>query len=296
MKHSFLLIGLGLAGCGVVTDEHHMQAPNTGGATQGPTSIARCDASKPFNTPTLLAGVNTADDELGFALTPDELTAFVDRQVQGSVPTSTLLTAQRSARMAAFAMASNDPIATVAAEDGDELAATAADGYLFYFGRYLPSGVTYLFAGIRDNLDDAFYDVAVTVDDTTVGGASPTLSGDASTLYWVDSTDSQLRSATRNGFQEQFTGAQVASTMQLDSPVVSADGLTLYYSAQGEIMVSTRTSATDVFGPGVPVPNVNSPVLDAPMSISADGCVLYLSSDRAGGVGGFDIWQAQRAR
>ena len=37
-------------------------------------------------------------------------------------------------------------------------------------------------------------------------------------------------------------------------------------------------------------------VLDAPMSISADGCVLYLSSDRAGGAGGFDIWQAQRSR
>jgi hypothetical protein len=33
---------------------------------------------------------------------------------------------------------------------------------------------------------------------------------------------------------------------------------------------------------------------DVPVALTNDGCVLYISSQRPGGFGGYDIWEAHR--
>lgn len=86
-------------------------------------------------------------------------------------------------------------------------------------------------------------------------------------------------------------------------PVVSADGLTLHYFSDRElgfggndIYSSTRASTADLFGTPINLgPSINTANNDRMGSISTDGLTLYFSSDRSGGVGDQDLYQATRA-
>jgi len=77
---------------------------------------------------------------------------------------------------------------------------------------------------------------------------------------------------------------------------ISAFELTLYYAGGtgNDIYVTTRANTSMPFEPGIPVDGVNSPQFDNPSFISHDGCTLYFVSNRSGGLGGFDIWQARK--
>jgi len=48
------------------------------------------------------------------------------------------------------------------------------------------------------------------------------------------------------------------------------------------------------FGPVVLVPELSSPLRDAGMAIRRDGLEMILASDRAGSIGGFDLWSSTR--
>jgi len=87
----------------------------------------------------------------------------------------------------------------------------------------------------------------------------------------------------------------------------SADGLELYLSSNRpggygyfDIYVATRATKSDPWGPPVNLgPAVNSPGAEILPSISSDGLTLYFSDDwdwspRPGGLGGCDIWMAER--
>lgn len=84
-------------------------------------------------------------------------------------------------------------------------------------------------------------------------------------------------------------------------PTLTPDELTIFFNSDrpggsggADIWYATRANPADPFGQPQPVPNVNSPAFDGAPDISADGRALYFHSDRAGGVGGFDIWLASR--
>ncbi len=296
MKLLVLLLG---AGCGSVVAPTQTPAPDAG--ADGAITTARCDPHKPFDAPTLVAGVNSADDEVGFALTRDELTGFVDHFVQStSVPSSwSLLDTQRPSLGAPFAPPSSTSVRELDAEPGDELPGwPSSDGLVLYFARQPVGDTPRLFAATRNVATAPFADVAITLDGTTAPGYAPTLSADGTTLYWIDAADARMRAATRNGPPDVFVGQRIVSNMPLGNPVLSADELTLYYTdgAQTDIFEATRATKNAAFDVGVPVANINSTANDAPMFLSFDGCVLYLASNRSGGVGGMDIWQAARSR
>jgi Tol biopolymer transport system component len=62
------------------------------------------------------------------------------------------------------------------------------------------------------------------------------------------------------------------------------------------VLGGESASADFIWGPAVNLgPNVNSSSNDAGPSISADGLTLYFSSDRPGGLGGYDLWLTTRA-
>lgn len=83
-------------------------------------------------------------------------------------------------------------------------------------------------------------------------------------------------------------------------PVISPDGLRLYFASgraggygAWDIWVTTRETTDDDWGTPVnPGGTVNSGSHDIPTGISGDGLSLYLTSNRAGGQGGFDVWVA----
>jgi Tol biopolymer transport system component len=87
------------------------------------------------------------------------------------------------------------------------------------------------------------------------------------------------------------------------SPVISKNGLALYFTSSRaapkggtNIWVATRPSRNDAFTTPVIVANVNSDGNEYPGFISGDGCRLYLSSERPGGLGNHDIYVATKPK
>ena len=86
-------------------------------------------------------------------------------------------------------------------------------------------------------------------------------------------------------------------------PVLTVDDLTLFFASDRatsgfqDIFVASRTKVTEPFGPSNSLgPVVNSAATDSPAWVSADGCVLYFTSDRPGGAGKRDLYRTTRGR
>lgn len=274
-------------------------APPAGDDATGDAAVptGRCDLAKPFGTPTLVPNINTSNDEFAFTTTRDELTGFVSHVVQ-SGPTSTILATGRRTTDDDFALPNTIMTSAINNATGNEHGASpAADGLLVYFHRQVGSVIGILAStratgGKFDSGDGVFVD-----GKQLFNSLSTTISADGGTLYWLDINDFKLHSATRGLTPTSFTGNTIAATMSLGSnAVLTPDELTLYYANENtaDILVTTRASKSVPFEPGVPVANVNSPQSDYPTHLSYDGCVLYIVSRRAGGIGGPDIWEARR--
>ncbi len=102
-----------------------------------------------------------------------------------------------------------------------------------------------------------------------------------------------------------FSAATILTTVNTPSndrdPSISADEHTLYVSSDRpgglggyDIYMSTRTDLTDSFGAPTPFAAANSISSEGKMSITPDGLLFDVASDRAGGDGGADVWLASR--
>ena len=96
----------------------------------------------------------------------------------------------------------------------------------------------------------------------------------------------------------------VVNSPQLDqNPAVSADGLSLYFQSTrpgglggADIWVTRRASRHAPWEPPVNVgPPVNTPFQDDAPALSPDGHLLFILSDRPGGLGASDIWVTRRS-
>ncbi|UCG58612.1 MAG: PD40 domain-containing protein [Phycisphaerales bacterium] len=98
-------------------------------------------------------------------------------------------------------------------------------------------------------------------------------------------------------------GTTVNSSVVEGEPVISADGLSLYFasdrgggSGAWDLWVATRATTDDDWATPVNLGAiVNSWSYDIPTGISADGLALYFTSNRLGGHGGYDAWVTTRA-
>ncbi len=99
-------------------------------------------------------------------------------------------------------------------------------------------------------------------------------------------------------------GALVNSNLADKSPNLSADGLVLVFHSdraggfgRNDLYMSTRTSPSEPFGKAVNLgPTINGNGNEEQPALSADGKTLWFSSNRAGGLGGYDIWYSQRVK
>ncbi|MHC4507478.1 MAG: LamG-like jellyroll fold domain-containing protein [Planctomycetota bacterium] len=95
-------------------------------------------------------------------------------------------------------------------------------------------------------------------------------------------------------------GAAVNSPAVDNSPVISADGLLLFFESNRsggygdfDIWFTRRTSTNDNWGPATNLgPPVNTASIESVPGIAPDGKQFYfLSTNRPGGLGGYDTWQ-----
>jgi len=114
-----------------------------------------------------------------------------------------------------------------------------------------------------------------------LGGASGTATdGGASKPFGTPQLVSGLRSATDDLF----------------GPTMTFEGLELYFASptngQNDIWVSTRTVASDPWGPSSIVAELSSPQNDQDPEVTVDGLTMVLASDRGGA--GLELWVFQR--
>ena len=98
-------------------------------------------------------------------------------------------------------------------------------------------------------------------------------------------------------------GPVVNSAFRDENATLSADGLTLYFASDrpgGEgstdVWVTRRASHDSPWGPPENLgPPINTSSIDGAPSLSPDGHVLFIHSNRPGTLGGNDIWVAHRS-
>jgi hypothetical protein len=102
--------------------------------------------------------------------------------------------------------------------------------------------------------------------------------------------------------------AELNSTTLDMSPVVRRDGLEVFFVSRrpggsfgavagttNDFWTATRASTSDPWSKPVFVPGLGSPALaQGRIALSFDGTELYFSSNRAGGLGNWDLWVARR--
>jgi len=137
-----------------------------------------------------------------------------------------------------------------------------------------------------------------------IDAACARLSLDELTIYF-HANPPDLWVAHRNALIEAFgpptlLAAQNSSSGD-ENPAVSSDGLTLWFDSNRvanegfHLYIATRASTLAEFGtPGLAATvNATDPQeSDAHPFVTADGKELWFVSNRAGGLGGFDVWHA----
>ncbi|HHS50185.1 MAG TPA: hypothetical protein ENN07_03630 [candidate division Zixibacteria bacterium] len=133
----------------------------------------------------------------------------------------------------------------------------------------------------------------------------PSLSADGKTLFFSSDRfggfggrDIWLSRKTDRGWSRaENIGFPINNARDQASPFIHPDGVTLYFSSAGHGglgMLDVFKSEMDSLGrwsePLNLGPPVNTPDSDYFFSIPAKGDLIFFSSDRAGGYGGFDIY------
>ena len=145
---------------------------------------------------------------------------------------------------------------------------------------------------------------------TRSGAGFPALSADGRALYFSSARQGgegglDIWLATRSHQDGPFEtvrdlGPPVDAASDDGMATVSRDALTLVLASRRDgglgdwdLWLATRTTADEAFGTPVNLgPKVNSDRFEGRPHLSSDGSVLFFMSDRPGGQGAVDLWQA----
>jgi hypothetical protein len=187
----------------------------------------------------------------------------------------------------------------------------SADGLELYFARW-ESGTHYDLYVARRATVDSEWGVPVNLGPPINTGDqdhSPAISADGLTLYFIRSFHPTARLyMTKRATTNDNWGAPVlvggaVNTDHVGPPCVSADDLELYFAAirpggygNSDLWVTRRATVSDEWGTPTNLgPAINSSANEVWPAISPDGLLLFFSSDRLGGFGGYDIYVTKRA-
>jgi len=199
----------------------------------------------------------------------------------------------------------------------DEHPSISADGLSLYFGsnRSGGSGAEDLWVTTRETKDSPWskpVNLGSTVN-SSYPDWEPDISADGLSLYFSDYLSPRpgghgewdiyvsTRSTLFDPWSTPVNLGPIANSSAPDAgPNISVDGLVLFLTSVrlggfggGDIWMTTRKTQDADWEPPVNLgPLVNKSSFDAMPSISSDGDTLYFCSDRSGGSGNADLWQA----
>jgi hypothetical protein len=229
---------------------------NESGVDCGGASCAPCPCA--FGAPELLGSPNfPGNDLLAVSLSANALTMYVGGQIQGG--SRPIGVSTRPTRGASFSDASLLPAPVNANPAVEGTPFISRDGLVLVFFSERLGGV-----GDRD-------------------------------LY------SSTRLSAGAAFSSLVHLASASSPQRDHAPWLSPDLLTLYFSSRraspsDDIWLATRATSGATFATPTPVTELGSSGDDVGITLTDDGLVAYLASNRAGGLGGMDIYRAARAR
>jgi hypothetical protein len=239
-----------------------------GGAEADRSMAAREDAVRqfsPWSPPTVLDAVNTPGFDFPGSISRDGLSLYIHR---GLAAGEELWVAHRRHRHDAWGAPERLPD-TVNSPYNERRPYVSPDGHWLYFASDRPGGRgDYdLYVSWRRHVhDDSAWGPAVNLDD--LGRPVNTPGYDAGPAIFHN----RRACADELYFVSNPTGPQ----------------------ALADVYVSVR-SRDGSFGPPALVPELSSPANEGGPELSRDGLELYLQSNRAGGLGGQDLWVSRRA-
>jgi Tol biopolymer transport system component len=186
-----------------------------------------------------------------------------------------------------------------------------AEGSTLFFAVSVDGVDEQIAVGTRDGRGAAFAPAAVLAGINSAGeDGTPLLSSDGRSLYFHSTRagglgDRDVWLATRADGAAEFTVATLVAGVNgpnMDHvPWVSPDELTILWATnrsggvgQLDIWIARRSFRSDGFSSVAPLNGVNSAVNEGRAVLSNDELTIYFASERAGGVGGMDLWAATR--
>jgi hypothetical protein len=251
-----------------------------------------CALGKPFGAPTPFDAVNSDQDDVTLRFSADGLRGYFAR---GTLSASSL-DIYVSTKLAGFA-------------DGVVLAGVNSLNGFFDAAPTLSANELEIFFQTNDNSVDAgagflhVWRAARSATSSNFNGRAPVaaltgvsvtgvyLNADGNTLFFSDFGDGNIKSSARiSGSQFGTPKTELAGK----GPVVSADGLSVYFTKGTDIWVATRASKSSIWQAPVAVSELNTTSDEAPSDLSPDGCTIYLESNRPTSKLGYNIWVAKK--
>ena len=270
---------------------------------------AACDPTAAFSTPAPLAAFDTPANEDAIFLSDDQLTALLSTDRTGGSGGYDVWVAVRSDRQAEFSAPS--PAAGVNSVDDERQPVLSGDAQHLYLMSNHGASAYRIVEATQNGVTGGFAPPAdVAGLDSSAGDVSPWLSSDGTQIYFgsgrtggLGGNDIYVGDLSTAGASNAIDLTAVNSAADDASPVLSRDGLTLYFASKradpaargnDDIWIARRAAVGDPFGAPATVAELNSAAADGPRWLSPDGCTLYFTSDRNGGQGGYDLYSATR--
>jgi hypothetical protein len=261
--------------------------------------------------------VNSPFGDWGPFIAPDGLTLYFSSERPGGLGESDIWVTTRATVSDAWRPPVNVG-ATVNSSTWDWLPAITADGLTLYFSSERPGGL-----GLNDiwlttrSTKESPWGEPVNLG-SSINSAGDEffgcISADGCSLYFSNSLahgadyfwGGDIYVRTRPAKDSPWGPAVSLGLMPSRvgsgnwDPSISADGLALFFGSDyvntnllPDIWLATRASDGSSWGTPILLgPGINTSNGEQRPSISADGRILYFCSNRPGGYGGWDIWQA----
>jgi len=295
-----LVVASDAGGTSPTLTEPPPDAAGTAVTPPDPPALAACDTSLPFQSPVLIPGLSSAGDEYGIWLTADELTAYFssNRRDLGGPGDYDIYRAKRTTIADAFGQPSLVPL--VNSGFSERKAVVSADGLRLFFSSDRPGLGTGddIYVSVRPNPSSEFGAPGLLSGiNSNQGDLVHSITSDGRSLYF----DRPVAGAGRDIFLFDLSNTSPTSAVtELESPyedghaLASADGLTVYWattrvslaesdgSAQSDIWSARRASPNDPLGNLAPVAELNTASAETVHYLSADGCRIYIGSERSG--------------
>lgn len=209
------------------------------------------------------APVNSAAGEMNAAMSSDELSLYITSNRAGGLGGNDIWVSQRDCGDCPWETPMNlgAPVNGPGVEAGPRL---SIDGHLLFFQSDRPGGqgAIDIYVSRRNNPNDNF----AWSDPVNLGTGVNTASLEQAAAYLQSSED---------GSGNLYFNRGVAGQQDIYYAPVTRDG-------------ETR-------GPAVLVPELSDPTaVDQHASVRKDGREIFIASNRAGGLGGFDLWTSTR--